>query len=112
MLMSQGPVYKDENGEFHRLDGPAIISKNGQSWFKHGKRHRLDGPAIKTNDGFVAYFVNGQQLSREEFLMFVDPITGNLVVPLDHKFKHDPSCIWLVTEGDSHFLTKDHMRDD
>ena len=36
----------DENGEYHRLDGPALIHPNGaQYWYKNGKRHREDGPA-------------------------------------------------------------------
>lgn len=40
--------YSDEDGKFHRTDGPAFINpKMGfRSWWIHGKRHREDGPAI------------------------------------------------------------------
>jgi hypothetical protein len=43
--------YKTEwfqNGERHRLDGPAIECEDGsKAWFQNGERHRLDGPAIE-----------------------------------------------------------------
>lgn len=38
-------VYK-ENGVPHRLDGPAIITAQGEFWAKHGIRHRVGGPAV------------------------------------------------------------------
>lgn len=41
--------YKKEyilNGKIHRLNGPAIISKNGtEEWYINNKRHREGGPA-------------------------------------------------------------------
>ena len=45
--------YKNEEGLYHREDGPAIIMTddvNGrvmlEYWFLNGKRHRVDGPAV------------------------------------------------------------------
>ena len=39
-------TWKDEHGELHRDDGPAIIDADGsQFWYQHGKLHRDDGPA-------------------------------------------------------------------
>jgi hypothetical protein len=34
-----------QDGQLHRVDGPAIIGRNYNEWFQNGKLHRLDGPA-------------------------------------------------------------------
>ena len=48
-------VWFDENGAFHREDGPAVEGfddQNGyKAWYIHGKRHREDGPALITVAG-------------------------------------------------------------
>jgi len=36
----------NENGELHRLDGPAVIGHGYESWYVNGKRHRDNGPAV------------------------------------------------------------------
>lgn len=39
-------IYRNEQGEFHRENGPAIkYSDGGKAWFINGKRHRVGGPA-------------------------------------------------------------------
>ena len=39
--------YRNEQGLFHREDGPAIEYTDGaKEWQQYGKLHRLDGPAI------------------------------------------------------------------
>ena len=51
--------YKD--GNFHRLDGPAIEWANGEKeYWIEGKRHRLDGPAVEWRSGTKQYWVNGK----------------------------------------------------
>ncbi len=51
-----------QNGELHRLDGPAIEWANGdKEWYQNGQRHRLDGPAIEWADGYKAWYQNGQR---------------------------------------------------
>ena len=59
-------VYRDENGKYHNLTGPALITKNSESWYKHGKLHNPHGPAIEI-DGEKAYWINGIRLTEEEF---------------------------------------------
>jgi hypothetical protein len=55
------------NGQFHRLDGPAVKFPNGtKQWWVDGKCHRLDGPAI-TSKNYYAYYVHGIFLSEENF---------------------------------------------
>jgi hypothetical protein len=41
---------RDEKGELHNLDGPAIINGNYKYWYINGKKHREDGPAIIRKD--------------------------------------------------------------
>ena len=58
------------NGEFHRLDGPAIEFANGsKSWFLNGIRHREDGPAIEYADGHKEWLLNGKEYTEEEYVM-------------------------------------------
>ena len=38
-------VYKNEKGQFHRVDGPAVINDIRKVWYYKGQFHRLDGPA-------------------------------------------------------------------
>lgn len=53
--------WKNEEGNLHRLDGPAIEYSNGdKSYWENGKRHRLDGPAVIFINGYTAYFQNGE----------------------------------------------------
>ena len=43
----------------HRLDGPAMITKDGgRSWWVNGRLHRLDGPALEFND-HIEWWANG-----------------------------------------------------
>jgi len=47
----------DENGNYHREDGPAIEESNGEfTWFWHGKNHRDNGKDVSDNDYW--YFNN------------------------------------------------------
>ena len=53
--------WRNEAGQLHRLDGPAIEWADGTKlWYVNGQRHRLDGPAIEHTDGYKAWYVNGQ----------------------------------------------------
>jgi hypothetical protein len=58
--------YRNEQGQLHREDGPAIERTDGTKYyFKNGKLHREDGPAIEYADGDIAYYKNGN-LHRED----------------------------------------------
>ena len=60
--------YKNEKGQLHRVDGPAVEYINGNKyWFINGKRHREDGPAIEYNNGNKSWFLNDIRYSEEEF---------------------------------------------
>ena len=54
------------NGEYHRSDGPAIErTDGGQEFWVHGKRHRLDGPAVELADGTREFLVDGKRYATE-----------------------------------------------
>lgn len=53
-------IWRNEKGEYHREDGPAIEYWNGdKEWWVDGKLHRIEGPACKYCDGYKAYYTNG-----------------------------------------------------
>ena len=57
--------WRNEAGDLHREDGPAVIYPHGRrEWWRNGRRHRDDGPAIECCDGTKAWYRNGQ-LHRE-----------------------------------------------
>jgi hypothetical protein len=52
--------YRNEQGQLHREDGPAVVYTNGNKYYyKNGLIHREDGPAIEFADGEKHYFING-----------------------------------------------------
>jgi hypothetical protein len=57
-----------QNGKHHRLDGPAIEWSDGEKyWYQNDKLHRLDGPAIEGANGYKAWCIDGKKLTEEEF---------------------------------------------
>jgi hypothetical protein len=59
--------YRNELGEYHRTDGPAIEDSYSKEWYINGKRHREDGPAIEWSNGDKVWYLNGVSYSEEEF---------------------------------------------
>ena len=63
------------NGQYHREDGPAVESPNGDKWwYINSQLHREDGPAIEYIDGTKYWYLNGKQIdckTNEEFLRLV-----------------------------------------
>ena len=53
--------YRNEKGELHRLDGPAVELPDGTHfWFRNGKLHRDDGPAILWWHGGQEWWLDGK----------------------------------------------------
>lgn len=60
----------NENGAYHREDGPAIIWHDGdKSWIINGEYHREDGPALEWKSGHQWWYRNKkiECKSQEEF---------------------------------------------
>ena len=57
-----------QNGVRHRLDGPAVEYANGtKKWYQNDELHRDDGPAIEYANGTKAWYIDGEKLTEEEF---------------------------------------------
>ncbi len=61
--------YRNESGQYHREDGPAIEHPNGNKlWFINGKLHREDGPAVQwvmEKYDEVTYWLNDEYYPKE-----------------------------------------------
>jgi hypothetical protein len=69
--------YKEwyQNGEIHRLDGPAVEYADGsKEWYLNGERHRLDGPAVEYADGSKEWFIEDECLTESEFNARINPV--------------------------------------
>jgi hypothetical protein len=77
-------------GHLHCDDGPAYISPptGAKGWYRDGKRHRIDGPAMEWPDA-KEWWVDGRQFTEDEFNLFVDQETGEVLVPPGKKLTHD-----------------------
>jgi hypothetical protein len=59
-------IWKNEIGQFHRLDGPAYIGADGsQYWCINGEFHRLDGPAYIGADGSQEWWIHDVNITNE-----------------------------------------------
>ena len=51
-----------QNGQLHRIDGPAIEWADGtKMWWQNDQRHRTDGPAIEWATGGKEWWQNGRR---------------------------------------------------
>ena len=57
----QGNIMWFRRGEYHRENGPAIITRNGTKyWYFQGKLHRKNFPAIEYENGDKEWYKNGK----------------------------------------------------
>jgi hypothetical protein len=60
--------YRNESGQYHRIDGPAVEYSNGsKEWYINGKLHRENGPAIILGNGVKCWFLNDIEYTEEEY---------------------------------------------
>lgn len=92
-IRKDGSYRWEINGKLHREDGPAFICPSGkdfrhqrdddgvpvgvepeiecpiEAWYTHGKKHNPKGPAVKWLDGRQEYWLDGEELKQEEWLL-------------------------------------------
>ena len=75
------------NGQRHREDGPASEYANGgKFWFLNGQRHRVDGPAVEYANGDKYWYLNGKELSQANFnARMKQPTCAGKTVEIDGK---------------------------
>ena len=79
--------YKNELGEYHREDGPAVEWINGyKSWYINGVRHREDGPAIEYSDDGKEWYLNGKEYSEDQYQYEITKIKLKRLVQLWKKY--------------------------
>ena len=72
-------VYQNEQGDYHRIDGPAIERNDGyKAWWINGQRHREDGPAVEYYHGGKEWYLNGRYYLEEEWKKEVVKIKLNV----------------------------------
>ena len=73
------------DNKLHRIDGPAVIYPNGDMvWYKNGVLHRKDGPAIKYVNGYKGWYVEGKYYTKQKFNDY------------KLKLKLIPSKMWII----------------
>lgn len=56
--------WKNERGELHREDGPAVEYPSGcKFWWVDGKLHRIEGPACIWSGGYKLWYVSGKDIT-------------------------------------------------
>jgi len=67
-ICSNGTKFWYQNGLLHRIDGPALEFNCGtRFWYQNDELHRLDGPAKEYAGGYKQWFIEGKELTEEEF---------------------------------------------
>ena len=56
-------------------------------WYLKGKLHREDGPAVEYNDGYKEWFIDGEQLTEEEFNARLNSCNGKVIEVDGKKYK-------------------------
>lgn len=76
-------------GHLHSTKGPAYISPTGtKCWYLDGRRHRIEGPAVE-RPGQNEWWVHDRRFTEDEFNLFVDQDTGEVLAPLGKKLTYD-----------------------
>jgi hypothetical protein len=78
---ANGDKWWYQNGERHRLDGPAVeYADGGKEWWVNDKLHLLDGPAVEGPDGTKEWWIEGKKYTKKEFIEKIDrPCKGNKI---------------------------------
>jgi len=59
-------LWRNKDGEFHRLDGPAVEFADGdKQWWIKGNLHRSDGPAIELGS-YKAWWKDGRKFPDKD----------------------------------------------
>ena len=60
--------YKNDLGQLHRTDGPAVEYNDGDKfWCINGKLHREDGPAVEWISGLKYWYLNDIQYTEDQY---------------------------------------------
>lgn len=74
------------------MPGCTVIQYNNGTteWLTRGLLHRTDGPAVERKGWVCEYWVYGQRLTEDEFYLYVDQLTGDVLVPPGKELTFSP----------------------
>lgn len=58
--------FYDKNRKSHRLNGPAFIEGEYQSWYQNGMFHRIGGPSVISSYG-IFWCLQGVKYTETEY---------------------------------------------
>ena len=77
--------WRNEVGERHREDGPAIEGASGyKAWYLNDQRHREDGPAVEYSDGTKFWYLNGVRMTEKEHARATSPTKELSVIEIEN----------------------------
>lgn len=105
---SNGDYSWYKNGKLHREDGPAfkkvfvgVEACGYEAWYLEGQLHRLDGPAFEYDDGNPSWYIDGEELTKEEFDKRTCKVKSPLIAYLEEMgFKNTEKGIWEFCTDD------------
>jgi hypothetical protein len=82
-----------QNDKLHRLDGPAVECYDGTKyWYQNGKCHRINGPAKEYSDGFKEWWIEGREYTEDEFTKLSNKLNIDIRITINGKqYKLVPS---------------------
>ena len=80
IVYADGSKFWYVNGKLHRSDGPAFEGADGhKEWYVNNKRHRLDGPAVEWVHGYKEWWVDGEEYPEEQWKQKVKELKQQIV---------------------------------
>ena len=73
-----------QNGQLHRVDGPAVIYANSeQRWYQNDQLHRLDGPALIYATGEQHWYLEGVNVTQKQHELRTQPVKELTVAEIE-----------------------------
>jgi hypothetical protein len=86
----------------HHGDGPcsAIFrySNGDVEYTSYGVLHRIDGPAVENPNKPGQYWVYGQRYTDVEFTLYVDHLSGEVLLPIGKRLTYELSYAFTYEE--------------
>ena len=64
------------------------VFSNRTEWYINGKLHREDGPAVEYANGYKGWWLNGENLTEEEFNRRTQPTKELTVAEIEELLGH------------------------
>jgi hypothetical protein len=88
------------NGELHRLDGPALQTRDANHYYRKGQLHRTNGPAIVRRNGQNEYYLDGKDCGSRFSVIMADLISAapDMVISVPVAYKAYTSGLYDASD--------------